>query len=275
MGIHNHMAFALKDWGRGHLYLVQDTCIRTKRFDVKLWGEIFSAQYEYCMRWVDLRIVESAQTQQNIRSLTTDFQDVWTVSLGFVLDDRERAERLAQIFLTGYRLHWVRDITESPNSPCVCALQILAQFLGEPPLVPDKNYRPHAIYDALFTHWRNPDFAVLTPILLAACDEHTWRVQGRKDGSFYRGKEFWQYGQLPLEILMIFRLREYMGLPNPVLDHPLMNTALGKLPTETVPYAHHEVIGPVVARMRREGYDDTTVLQRLRDAGERMGPRED
>ena len=119
---------------------------------------------------------------------------------------------------------------------------------------------------------------MLKPLLLGACDEHTWRVSGRKAGAGYVGTEFQWYGRFPVEILFIFRLREELGLPNPALNHPLMNTALGKLPTLSETKGKRnlgELVGPVIAKFRSEGYDDKKVLAKLEKAGKKFGPRAD
>ena len=98
---------------------------------------------------------------------------------------------------------------------------------------PEHHY-PAAIYDELRERWRTPDANQLVENLLAACDWHThecwkWSDQPKKHGDFTVDPYFgW-----PIEIHMIFRLRESLGLRNPDLDHPLMQTGLGAYRTAT------------------------------------------
>jgi hypothetical protein len=47
------------------------------------------------------------------------------------------------------------------------------------------------------------------------------------------------------------RVREILGLPNPVLDHPLMTTALGTLPPASKPYSD-KLLDGMVAQAREE-----------------------
>jgi hypothetical protein len=58
-------------------------------------------------------------------------------------------------------------------------------------------------------------------------------------------------GCVPFEILAVLRVREISGLPNPVLDHPLMTTALGALTPASKPYSDALLDG-VVAQAREE-----------------------
>jgi hypothetical protein len=87
---------------------------------------------------------------------------------------------------------------------------------------------------------------------LAACDEHTWRFVD----------EFNSWSRLPVEILLLFKLRQKLGLSNPALDHPLMNTPLGSLPDE-VPYAPDDLIARVLARMSRDHYDEESICRAI------------
>ncbi|NJN05094.1 MAG: hypothetical protein HC814_00035 [Rhodobacteraceae bacterium] len=88
---------------------------------------------------------------------------------------------------------------------------------------------PAPIYDALLSNWREPDENKLTDLLIAACDWHThecwkWSDNPEDHGDFTLDPYFaW-----PIEIHMILRMRENLGLPNPIFEHPLMQTALGE-----------------------------------------------
>lgn len=81
--------------------------------------------------------------------------------------------------------------------------------------------------------------------------------------------DFFLYARTPLEILLICKLREELGLPNPKLDHPLMNTPLGQLPKE-VPFAMDEVITAVMKRARAEGFDEKKVLSEIEMAAAKV-----
>ncbi|MCS0581897.1 hypothetical protein NX784_09865 [Massilia pinisoli] len=106
------------------------------------------------------------------------------------------------------------------------------------------------LFEQLLERWRDPDPDKVAPLLLAACDRRMYQSRcftGAKvlDLDNYR---FWYD---PFEILLMLDLRRRLGLANPVLDHPLMATPLGRLPTAAPPYTD-EVLDGVVARARLE-----------------------
>lgn len=128
-------------------------------------------------------------------------------------------------------------------------LRMVAQWqsIPLPVLPPQADDEP--LFCALLAHWRTSDPAVLEPLLLALCDRHTHLVLLSKDSP-----DFGAFGDLtyiPFEVLAILRVRDILGLSNPVLDHPLMNTALGKLPPVSELYGD-SLLDSVVRQARTE-----------------------
>ena len=141
--------------------------------------------------------------------------------------------------------------------------QIFASYLGEPALELQGEAASHVIYKALAAHWRHPDAEALVPLLLAVCDEHTHRTtKGKPFGDEF---DFLGFERTPVEILLVFKLREELGLPNPKLDHPLMNTPLGQLHKE-VTLKVDEVMAHAIKRAREEGFDEKKVVAALQSA---------
>lgn len=121
------------------------------------------------------------------------------------------------------------------------------------------------IYEALIQHWRTPNPEDLVPCLLAACDRHTH--QTGRDSS----KNFYDFSipalmRVPIEILFLFRLREWEGLTNPTLDHPLMAAPFDKLPEVQPIPAMDELIQGVLKRAREDwpNYDEVIALDNLK-----------
>ena len=129
---------------------------------------------------------------------------------------------------------------------------------------PDYAY-DEPIYEALLQSWRNPNPEDLVPCLLAACDRHTWQT-GRESS-----KNFYDFSipaliRVPIEILFLFRLREWEGLTNPTLDHPLMATPFDKLP-ETQPIPELDALMQGVLKRAREdwpNYDEVLSIENLK-----------
>lgn len=110
-------------------------------------------------------------------------------------------------------------------------LTIIGDWLGKP-LDLDKHALPRdPAWGQLVAYWREPDPEKLLPILLAACDTHVERIaltsRELDSGNFEFGSPF--EAVYPAEILAILNLRRSLGLRNPYIDHPLMQTPYAAL----------------------------------------------
>ncbi len=138
-------------------------------------------------------------------------------------------------------------------------LRLFADWRGDvhhdwPPYAYDE-----PIYEAILADWRNPDPQALVPALLAACDRHTHEARYDTTRAYYDfGDE--SMVRTPLEILMLFRLRQLLGLDNPVLDHPLMVPPFDRLPEPQPPYAPDDLMQGTLARIRQDWPDFDAVL---------------
>jgi hypothetical protein len=102
-------------------------------------------------------------------------------------------------------------------------------------------------FDALLVNWRSASAADVTSLLLAACDRHTHQCEST-DTDMEFDLPFRAFWYDPYEILAVLRMRADAGLDNPMLDHLLMNTPLGRLQTASKPMLD-EVLGAAVARV--------------------------
>jgi len=120
------------------------------------------------------------------------------------------------------------------------------------------------IYEGILEKWREPDPKILKPWLLAACDRHTHESKNDTETVFY---DFSAFPRVPLEILFLFRLRELIGLRNPVLDNPLMESPFDKLPDVHAPYVPDEFVIGTLARVREDwpSFDQVVALNALKE----------
>jgi hypothetical protein len=65
--------------------------------------------------------------------------------------------------------------------------------------------------------------------------------------------------RVPIEILLVFKLRSLIGLQNPHLEHPIMDTAFGILPPE-IGFQPDLLTARVRARMSQDGYDEAEIV---------------
>lgn len=169
-------------------------------------------------------------------------------------------ERMGRLLLAAYKRRRFFDDMYYPLFHMI--LRVIADWLD----VRDTPWTAIAfsepIMNAVAENWREPGPDKLAPILLNACDYHTHRCRGKQFIEF-NNREF---EHLPVEILMIFRLRESLGLANPVLDHPLMNTPLGKLPTLPLPECDDPLYLAVLARMESQGFNPDKIYEAASNA---------
>ena len=122
------------------------------------------------------------------------------------------------------------------------------------------------IYNGLLERWRDPDCNVLVPWLLAACDRHTHETRQDTETIFY---DFGDYVliRLPIEMLMLFRLREIIGLQNPVIDHPLMEAPFASLPLPQPRVEPDEYMKATLQRVREDWpmFDKIVALDTVRN----------
>ena len=69
----------------------------------------------------------------------------------------------------------------------------------------------------------------LQPAIVKACDFHLTRSKDHTDEETYEFSDPVN-AIYPVEILFVLRVRKLLGLNNPYVDHPLLNSPLGKLP---------------------------------------------
>lgn len=182
-------------------------------------------------------------------------EQIADAALAIVIGAEREGFDLARLYLTAYRKGWV----ESPDffALYIFMFRLFADHLGQPPLelVGEPSREPFT--NALFDQWRAPDPTVLAPLCLAVCDFHTHRCKPDKGDVFHEFTEG-SWVLCPIEILLLFKLRELNGLPNPELDHPLMSSALGRLPLSGS-WAIDPLLGRVEQRLIADGFDENRI----------------
>ena len=110
-------------------------------------------------------------------------------------------------------------------------LTLLGEFFEMPVDLDALGWPRDPAWMPLAQYWNSDDIEKAQSVLLDACDVHMERISlssaERDSGNF---EFFTPYMAVhPTEILAVLRLREALGLQNPELDHPLMNTPYAKL----------------------------------------------
>lgn len=178
--------------------------------------------------------------------------------IAFVVGHRREAERQARMSVEAYR----QGHYDSHTFPIYhLLLRVWADWLDIEPPEWGRGAEQEPILNEWFAHWREPDPQVLAPYLINACDFHTQRCRLTKNGAndWYEFEPR-KYHRFPVEILVIFRIRHWLGLANPKLDHPLMDSLLGELPPEMEPEMD-DLTRRVHERARSQGFDEDEIYR--------------
>jgi hypothetical protein len=168
------------------------------------------------------------------------------LACGYALGWSLASDRIGRLVLGAIpgRHIWTREDFdpkwEKRREPFVrFVLALYADFAGStvPPL-PAHPYESPA-YDALLACWRDPDPQRMVEPLLNVCDWHTHECMYSQSMRPSKEVDFINDTLMgwPVEVHMVYRLRERLGLalPGP-LDHPLLQTPFGAfLPPQPVP----------------------------------------
>ncbi len=156
--------------------------------------------------------------------------------------------------------------TEEHKRAQIFMLQLFADWKGDashawPPYASDE-----PIYQHLLASWRTPDASLLIPCLLAACDRHTHQCGNDTLSRFYEFNSDIGLERVPVEILFLLRLREWEGLGNPSIDHPLMSAPFDVLPAEQPIPPLDELMAGTLRRAQMDWpqYDQVLSLESLR-----------
>jgi hypothetical protein len=194
------------------------------------------------------------------RSLhTMGLGTVMWAALGFALGCKSTAERLLLLLLESLKRDYFFDRDHYPIFHFI--LRLFADWKALELKGLPEAARHESVLDALLKCWRAPDSTDLIPCLLAACDYHTHRCRTNTAKDFFEFDDG-LFTHFPAEILMLYRLREYEGLENPKVDHPLMNTPLGKLPTP-ISCEPDDLLSGVLERASSQGFDEDAIVLSL------------
>lgn len=188
------------------------------------------------------------------------FETAAWVALAFAIGCRALAECSAELLIAALRRGYVFDSEHHPIFWFIARL-----FSGwkrvELPQLPAAATKEQ-ILNQLIDTWHAADPADISALVLHACDHHTHRCRVNNAREFFEFDNglFIHY---PVEILMLYRVREYEGLANPKVDHPLLNTPLGKLP-DPMRCEPDELLQMVLVRARDQGFDEEAIIRSVR-----------
>ncbi|MFZ6756311.1 hypothetical protein ACO0K9_03760 [Undibacterium sp. Ji50W] len=243
----------LRIYGFMRLFELELELTNKGKFDLSLAGRAFDAIHVEQM--IALEEHHKAPMRFNKYLQSMSLRLVPFTALGLLIGAEDAALRLARLQLLAYGKGFYTAWHHYPIFHFI--LRIFADYLDEPVPVLVGEPLAEPIFQKLFAIWRSADLDELAAVCLAACDYHTHRCQSKGDEIIEFDNGEWT--RLPIEILLLFKLRELSGLANPQIDHPLMNPVMAALPAE-MRFIPDPLIQQVRARMMQDEYDEQVIF---------------
>ncbi|MFL6710031.1 MAG: hypothetical protein ACJ8HI_17660 [Massilia sp.] len=203
---------------------------------------------------IDLNIHIRSPERVGTRLSSMDITMMPFNALGVFIGDA-RALPLARLLIAAARRGWFQLDERYPIY--IFMLLLLARFLEEPlPVALIASLR-NTLWGNLLDCWDHPQAQSIAAMCAAACDVHTTRCNVRKDLDFSSGS--WCY--IPIELMLLMRLRAMRGLGQPQFDHPLWLPAFCcepiamKLPGD--------IVDAVEQRMAGDGFDEAWITDHV------------
>ena len=144
----------------------------------------------------------------------------------FALGLVEEGEAIGRSSLIGLREGWFYGMEQNYLTPFV--LSVFAKWKN---VTLSSEAFPFVVHDGYAGLLQNltAHTEEIRSAINDACDFHLSRSKDHDDETTY---EFADpvYAVYPVEILFVLRVRKILGLSNPAVDHPLMNTPIAQLP---------------------------------------------
>lgn len=200
---------------------------------------------------------------KHLRRLNSE--GVFIIIEGILCGADEEAFNLAHAFLQA--VAWKEYTPLSNYHVANFILQLLSDYFEKKPVVIRRNpinamkgeFLPTPYFDELFSVWKTKNPQDLVPYLVSVCDCHTHHAFVGANGH-HREFSSGSWSRVPIIPMLIFKLRSLRGLDNPEVDHPLMNTILGKLPVN-MEFKPNALIMAVRKQMERDGFDEQVILK--------------
>jgi len=114
---------------------------------------------------------------------------------------------------------------------------------------------PAPAYEGMLAVWRTADAGLFNEALLAVCDWHTHECMYTASDRPSKKVDFLNDTLMgwPLEVHMLYRLRERVGLPVPTPPaHPLLATPLAEYPAKPEPQLPDPLLDAMTAQLSKD-----------------------
>lgn len=146
--------------------------------------------------------------------------NVGYLALAAAVGAMEVVERWTPLVMEAVRRGYVLDANYRGMLHFILRLWCAARGV----VYPDGEYPRYEVAEGVLRIWNTPDTELLGAWLVQLCNQHT-RLSASRDFMDFAN----EFSHFPVEVLMLFRLREQIELPNPVVDHPIMKFSWSRL----------------------------------------------
>ena len=157
-----------------------------------------------------------------------------------LLNDQARFKRFTALYLNKCEQNY--DMGYDNCQSQLFMLCLATDYCGYVPTKLPEHAYSNELYHRILEHWQDAESETLQELLVQACNRHTHQASYDNEDGFRDWSMF--YAHLPVEILMLQRLRQWRGLPEVSVDHILMAAPFDKLP----PAADTSITDPLVER---------------------------
>ncbi|MED5526854.1 MAG: hypothetical protein VX447_19170 [Pseudomonadota bacterium] len=147
----------------------------------------------------------------------------------FLLGQIDEAKKIGSLVIASVKRNYCLDFDDEKHRRAQLFMLRLFGLWQDVTIDFPKSAYDVPAYEWLLSNWDIKDEQVLIPAILSASDRHTHQSWGDSDREKYDFGNYITY-RCPIEILMLFRLRELKGLTNPQINHPLFESPFDKLP---------------------------------------------
>jgi hypothetical protein len=192
------------------------------------------------------------------RSIKIDITHVPRAAVGVLIGKIEDAKRFFVLLIKAFNRNW---FIYKDYPIFYFMLRLMSDYLNEPLLSAPNNSENEVVFQELFLNWRVRSPEVIEGLCLSVCDYHTHQCKPNSGSQWHEFSNGYWSGW-PIEINLLFKLRQMIGLENPDLDHPLMNSTLGQLPKD-IPFELDDLTERVIGKMVSQGFDESEVFDRV------------
>lgn len=172
--------------------------------------------------------------------------------LGFssLYSSMETFNQLHLVILNAYDKYFMVVKTERKYGAQTFMVQLATDYLGLPQRDWSGYFGGEPLFDEILTHWKDEDVTVLNGLLIQLCNRHTHHTRASTAKNNHDFDHLALY-HFPVEVLMVYRLRQWKGLSLPQVKHPLMKAPFDQLPEIQEGYSD-ELLEKVKIRARCE-----------------------